>query len=61
MFGTVCVLENAMYETPIGSISEPVYTRFGIHLVKVNGDRIFDGTSSYLQIALPESAENRQL
>ena len=61
LFQTAYAFENAMYKTPIGEISKPVYTRFGIHLVKVNGERTFDGTSSYLQIALPESAENRQL
>ena len=61
LFQTVYPFENAMYETPIGEISDPVYTRFGIHLVKVNGERTFDGTSSYLQIALPASNDNQQL
>ena len=61
LFQTVYAFENAMYETPIGEISQPVYTRFGIHLVKVNGERTFDGTSSYLQIALPRSSENQKL
>lgn len=61
LFQTVYPFENAMYETPIGEISDPVYTRFGIHLVKVNGERTFDGTSSYLQIALPASKDNQQL
>ena len=31
--------ENAAYNTPVGSVSNPVKTRFGYHLVKVNDKR----------------------
>ncbi|WP_412067981.1 peptidylprolyl isomerase [Rubrivirga sp. IMCC43871] len=31
---TVLDFENAVYATPIGEVSEPVRTRFGVHLVK---------------------------
>ena len=61
LFRTVYPFENAMYNTPVGQISAPVYTRFGIHIVKVNDERVFEGTSSYLQIALPKSTENQKL
>lgn len=38
-FGVVYPLETAAYTTPIGSISQPVRTRFGYHLIKVNSRR----------------------
>ncbi|SFD91263.1 peptidylprolyl isomerase [Spirosoma endophyticum] len=38
-FGIVYPLETAAYTTPVGSISQPVRTRFGYHLVKVNNRR----------------------
>lgn len=38
-FGVVYPLEIAAYTTPVGSISQPVRTRFGYHLIKVNNRR----------------------
>ncbi|GAB2579970.1 peptidylprolyl isomerase [Spirosoma areae] len=38
-FGLVYPLETAAYTTAVGSISPPVRTRFGYHLVRVNGRR----------------------
>ncbi|MVM28585.1 peptidylprolyl isomerase [Spirosoma sp. HMF4905] len=38
-FGVVYPLETAAYTTPVGGISQPVRTRFGYHLVKVNNRR----------------------
>ncbi|UFH56600.1 peptidylprolyl isomerase [Spirosoma sp. KNUC1025] len=38
-FGIVYPLETAAYITPIGGISQPVRTRFGYHLIKVNTRR----------------------
>lgn len=35
-FGTIYPFETAAYNTPIGSISNPVRTQFGYHLIKVN-------------------------
>jgi len=35
--------ESAAYKTPVGSISEPVKTRFGYHLLKVNDKRLSRG------------------
>ncbi|MCB0510593.1 MAG: peptidylprolyl isomerase, partial [Bacteroidetes bacterium] len=36
---TVYPFENAMYTTPVGSISEPVASQFGYHLVLVHATR----------------------
>lgn len=38
-FMMVYPFENAAYETPVGEISQPVRSRFGYHLVKVNDVR----------------------
>lgn len=38
-FGVVYPLETAAYTTPIGGVSQPIRTRFGYHLVKVNTHR----------------------
>ncbi|WP_020599345.1 peptidylprolyl isomerase [Spirosoma panaciterrae] len=39
VFDVVYPLETAIYTTPVGSISQPVRTRFGYHLIKVNSRR----------------------
>lgn len=39
VFGVVYPLETAVFTTPVGSISAPVRTRFGYHLIKVNSRR----------------------
>ncbi|MFD2933649.1 peptidylprolyl isomerase [Spirosoma flavum] len=38
-FGVFYPLETAIYTTPTGGISQPVRTRFGYHLIKVNNRR----------------------
>lgn len=38
-FMMVFPFENAAYETPVGEISEPVRSKFGYHLIKVNDVR----------------------
>jgi peptidyl-prolyl cis-trans isomerase SurA len=38
-FSVIYPLETAAYTTPVGSISAPVRTRFGYHLIKVNDKR----------------------
>ena len=39
VFQTVYPFENAAYLTPVGSLSSPVRTRFGYHLIQVNDRR----------------------
>ncbi|MBC3785964.1 peptidylprolyl isomerase [Spirosoma utsteinense] len=43
-FSVVYPLETAAYTTPIGTVSMPVRTRFGYHLVRVNDRRPSRGT-----------------
>lgn len=38
-FQTIYPFENAMYETEVGKVSEPIATRFGYHLVYVHDKR----------------------
>ncbi|RZK37346.1 MAG: peptidylprolyl isomerase [Hymenobacter sp.] len=35
--------ENAAYATPVGQVSEPIRTRFGYHIIKVNDRRAAQG------------------
>lgn len=42
-FKTVYPFENAVYETPIGGISEPFRSQFGYHVVEVVEERKSDG------------------
>ena len=48
--------ESAAYNTPVGSISEPVKTRFGYHILKVNDKRPSRGevTVSHILISTGE-------
>jgi peptidyl-prolyl cis-trans isomerase SurA len=43
VFQMVTPFEDAAYSTPVGRISTPVRTRFGYHLLKVNGIRDASG------------------
>lgn len=43
-FSVVYPLETAAYTTPVGTVSAPVRTRFGYHLVRVNNRRPGRGT-----------------
>ncbi|MBX9852397.1 MAG: peptidylprolyl isomerase [Cytophagaceae bacterium] len=42
-FGTIYPFESAAYNTPVGSISNPVRTQFGYHIIKVNDRRKSQG------------------
>jgi len=63
-FMMVYPFENAAFETPVGEISEPVRSKFGYHLVKVNDMRDNKGEILVAQImkAVPRdaSAETRK-
>lgn len=63
-FTMVYPFENAAYQTPLGQISEPVRTRFGYHLIKVNDIRPNRGEIKvgHIMKAFPRnaSAETKQ-
>ncbi len=64
VFQMVYPFEQAAYSTPVGEISQPVRTRFGYHIVRVNGQRDAEGEirvahimKVYPQNATPEQKE----
>jgi len=52
VFRMVYPFESGAYETPVGKISEPVRSRFGYHLIKVNAIRGNRGEVSVSHIML---------
>ncbi|AUD00636.1 peptidylprolyl isomerase [Spirosoma pollinicola] len=52
VFGVVYPLETAAFATPTGSISAPVRTRFGYHIIKVNNRRSSRGRVRVAHILL---------
>ena len=58
-FGLIYPLETAAYTTPVGAISQPVRTRFGYHLVKVNSRRPSRGRVrvAHILVRLPPDAD----
>lgn len=57
-FQMVYSFEDAAYKTAVGSISMPVRTRFGYHLIKVNATRPSRGSikTAHIMIAVAKSA-----
>ncbi|GAB3995740.1 peptidylprolyl isomerase [Spirosoma daeguense] len=58
-FGIVYPLETAAFTLPVGGISQPVRTRFGYHLVKVNGRRPSRGRVrvAHILVRISQSAD----
>ena len=56
VFRMVYPFENCAYQTEIGKVSKPVRTRFGYHLIKVNGVRKARGEIrvAHIMIMTPE-------
>jgi len=54
-FGTIYPFETAAYNTPVGSISSPVRTQFGYHLIKVNDRRKSQGQVKVAHIMIRAS------
>ena len=59
-FMTVYPFETAAYNTPVGSVSEPVLTSFGYHLIKVSNRRPDRGEvlTSHIMIMVPANSSN---
>ncbi len=58
VFQMVYPFENAAYQTPVGKLSKPVRSKFGYHLVKVNGKRDNLGSVEVAHIMLEDNSEN---
>lgn len=61
-FQMVFPFEEAVYNTPVGSVSMPVRTRFGYHLIKVTDKRPARGTMkvAHIMIASPKDASEEE-
>ena len=60
VFNMVYPFENAAFNTPVGEISQPVRSRYGYHLVKVNDSRDAMGVAEVAHIFVavrPEATE----
>ena len=53
VFNMVYPFENAAYNTPVGSVSQPVRTQYGYHLVKVADKKEALGTAQVAHIYIP--------
>ena len=53
--------ENQLYNTPVGSISQPFTTNFGIHMIRVNGVRERDDVhAKHILKLFPKNATDEQ-
>ena len=61
-FMTVYPFETAAYTTPVGTVSEPIRTQFGWHLVKVTGRRPDQGSvlAAHIMKLVPQNAKPEQ-
>lgn len=59
-FMTVYPFETAAYTTPVGSVSEPVLSQFGYHLIKVSDRRPDPGErlTAHIMLMLPSNASD---
>lgn len=57
-FRMVYAFENGAYTTPLGTISNPVRTRFGYHLIKVNDVRANRGEVAVAHIMILKQKDN---
>ena len=59
-FRMVYAFENGAYATPVGTVSKPIRTRFGYHLIKVNDVRDNRGEISvaHIMIVKPKEGED---
>ena len=61
VFRMVYPFETAAYVTPVGKVSMPIRTRFGYHIVKVNGKRpaIGDVKIAHIMVLFEPDKQNR--
>jgi len=53
--------ENVVYETPVGEISKPFKTDFGIHMIRVNEKRPYEGVhAKHILKLFPRKATDEQ-
>ena len=59
-FRMVYAFENGAYNTPVGTVSKPIRTRFGYHLIKVNDVRDNRGeiAVAHIMILKPKEGED---
>ncbi|GAA4063131.1 peptidylprolyl isomerase [Flavobacterium cheonanense] len=60
-FRMVYAFENGAYNTPVGTISNPVRTRFGYHLIKVNDIRANRGEVAVAHIMILKQKDNEEV
>ncbi|WP_298395857.1 peptidylprolyl isomerase [Flavobacterium sp.] len=57
-FRMVYAFENGAYNTPLGTVSNPIRTRFGYHLIKVNDVRANRGEVAVAHIMILKQKDN---
>jgi peptidyl-prolyl cis-trans isomerase SurA len=59
VFQTVLPFEDAIYSLPVGTISQPVRTMYGYHIIKVNSKRPFRGNLyvAHIMKIVPQNAD----
>jgi len=60
-FRMVYAFENGAYNTPVGTVSNPVRTRFGYHLIKVNDVRANRGEVAVAHIMILKQKDNEEV
>lgn len=60
VFQMVYPFENAAYSTPVGSISDPIRTQFGYHIIKVIDKRTNEGKVQVAHIMIRSTAKNAE-
>ena len=57
---TIAEFEKAAFEQPVGQVSEPIQTQFGLHIIKVNSRTADEADVSHILIPIERSAQNEE-